>query len=125
LPFREASAFFRDIFESIEKIERFIAGMDIDAFSEDERTISAVERELQKISEAAIRPGDDAVIICPGPPWREIRGIRNWLWHQYDKVDLETIWITVERDLVDLKPAVQRALISSQTLSVADELPPE
>jgi uncharacterized protein with HEPN domain len=110
LPFREYSASLGDILESIERIERFTAGMDIVAFSEDEKTISAVERELQKISEAAIRLGDDAQKLCPGPPWRDIRGIGNWLRHQYDRVDLETIWTTVERDLVALKPQVRRAL---------------
>lgn len=110
MPFREHSASLGDILESIERIERFTAGMDITAFSEDEKTISAVERELQKISEAAIRLGDDAEKLCPGPPWRDIRGIGNWLRHQYDRVDLETIWTTVERDLVVLKPQVRRAL---------------
>lgn len=86
--------------------------MDIDAFGEDEKTVSAVERELQKISEAAIRLGDEAETICPGPPWRDIRGIGNWLRHQYDRVDLETIWTVVERDFVSLKPAVEQALNS-------------
>jgi uncharacterized protein with HEPN domain len=110
LPFREHSASLGDILESIERIERFTAGMDSTAFSDDEKTISAVERELQKISEAAIRLGDDAERLCPGAPWRDIRGIGNWLRHQYDRVDLETIWTTVERDLVALKPQVRRAL---------------
>jgi uncharacterized protein with HEPN domain len=110
LPFRKLSASFRDILESIERIERFTKGMHLFAFSEDEKTISAVERELQKISEAAIRLGDDAEKLCPGPPWRDIRGIGNWLRHQYDRIDLETIWTTVERDLAAIKPEVQRAL---------------
>jgi uncharacterized protein with HEPN domain len=96
LPFKEPNASLRDILESIDKIERFTAGMDLIAFSEDEKTISAVERELQKISEAAIRLGNEAEALCPGLPWRDIRGIGNWLRHQYDRVDLETIWTTVE-----------------------------
>jgi uncharacterized protein with HEPN domain len=112
LPFKDLSAPFRDILASIEKIERFVARMDIIAFSEDEKTVSAVERELQKISEAAVRLGQQAEQLCPGPPWADIRGIGNWLRHQYDRVDLETIWTTVERDLVNLKPAVQLALTS-------------
>jgi uncharacterized protein with HEPN domain len=110
LPFRESSDSLRDILDCIERIERFTAGMDLDAFIEDEKTISAVERELQKISEAAIRLGDNAERLCPGPAWRDIRGIGNWLRHQYDRIDLETIWTTVERDLVALKPQVQLAL---------------
>jgi uncharacterized protein with HEPN domain len=114
LPFKEPNASLRDILESIDKIERFTAGMDLIAFSEDEKTISAVERELQKISEAAIRLGNEAEALCPGLPWRDIRGIGNWLRHQYDRVDLETIGTTVERDLISLKPSVQRALVQPQ-----------
>lgn len=90
MPFRKHSASLGDILESIERIERFTAGMDISAFSEEEKTISAVERELQKISEAAARLGEDAEKLCPGAPWRDIRGIWNWLRHQYDRIDLET-----------------------------------
>ena len=114
LPFKDPNALLHDLLESIGRIERFTAGMDLIAFSEDEKTISAVERELQKISEAAIRLGDEAEALCPGPSWRDIRGIGNWLRHQYDRVDLETIWTTVERDLITLKSSVQRALIDDR-----------
>lgn len=84
--------------------------MDLDAFREDLRTVAAVERKLQKVSEAAVRLGDDAERLCPGPPWRDIRGIGNWLRHQYDKVDVETVWNTVQNDLPILKTAVARSL---------------
>ena len=49
--------------------------MDLRSFTEDARTVAAVERNLQKISEAAVRLGEDAEQLCPGPPWRNIRGI--------------------------------------------------
>jgi len=84
--------------------------MDEVAFGEDEKTVSAVERELQKISEAAIRLGTDAEMLCPGPAWKQIRGMGNWLRHGYDKVDIEIVWTTVERDIPALEIAVQRAL---------------
>ena len=70
----------------------------------------AVERKLQVISEAAIRLGDQAEVLCPTLPWRNIRGIGNWLRHQYDRVDVEAIWHTVVDDLPPLQSAVVRAL---------------
>jgi uncharacterized protein with HEPN domain len=91
-------------------IEVFTDGMDIEAFRSDPRTVAAVERKLQLISEAAIRLGDEADRLCPGQPWRNIRGLGNWLRHQYDRIDLETIWRTVTTDLPPLKVAVERAL---------------
>jgi uncharacterized protein with HEPN domain len=38
-------------------VERFTSGMDFEQFREDPKTIAAVERKLQVISEAATRLG--------------------------------------------------------------------
>jgi uncharacterized protein with HEPN domain len=34
----------------------------------------------------------------------------NWLRHQYDRVDVETIWNTIQDDLPPLKAAAEKAL---------------
>jgi len=72
-------------------IERFTLGMDFEAYGEDLKTMGAVERKLLLISEAAVRLGDQGPALCPGLPGN-IRGIGNWLRHQYDRVDVETVW---------------------------------
>ncbi|HTW70074.1 MAG TPA: HepT-like ribonuclease domain-containing protein [Acetobacteraceae bacterium] len=43
----------RDVVDNCERIERHIAGMDFATYSRDEKTRDAVERCLQRISEAA------------------------------------------------------------------------
>lgn len=110
MPFRELSQSLRDIAEAIADIKHFTLGMNADVFRADPKTIAAVERKLQVISEAAIRLGDQAEVLCPGLPWRNIRGIGNWLRHQYDHVDVDSIWQTVTDDLPPLENAVLRAL---------------
>jgi len=87
-----------------------LRGLDLDAFIADERTQSAVERKLLIVSEGAVRLKDAAESLCPDVPWRDIRGIGNWLRHQCDRVDLETIWNTIHDDLPPLKQAVEKAL---------------
>jgi len=72
--------------------------------------VAATERKLLSISEAAVRLGDEAENLCPGIRWRDIRGIGNWLRHQYDRVDLEIIWNTVTEQLPLLKTSVATAL---------------
>jgi len=47
----------RDIMANCERIERHIAGMKFAAYSRDEKTRDAVERCLQRISEAACKLG--------------------------------------------------------------------
>ena len=40
--------------------------MEFEDFRQDPKTVAAVERKLQLISEAAIRLGEDAERLCPG-----------------------------------------------------------
>ena len=112
MPFEESRLPLTDILESIGAIERFVEGMSLDKFMADELTQAAVERKLLIISEAAIRLGDRAATLCPSVPWRDIRGIGNWLRHQYDRIDQEIIWNTIHDDLPPLKVAVEKALRS-------------
>jgi uncharacterized protein with HEPN domain len=100
----------REIADAIGMIETFTTGMDFEESREDPKTVAAVERKLQIISEAAIRLGGDAETRCPGLPWRDIRGIGNWLRHQYDRIELSVVWKTVRVDLPLLRAAVLRAL---------------
>jgi uncharacterized protein with HEPN domain len=86
--------------------------MDLEAYRQDEKTQAAVERKMLIVSEAAIRLKDTAELHCPGVPWRDIRGSGNWLRHQYDSVDVETIWNTIQDDLPPLRTAVEKALVS-------------
>jgi uncharacterized protein with HEPN domain len=125
LSFRNAKLCFRDIFDAIEMIEQFTAGMNFEDFRADPKTIAAVERKLQVISEAAIRIGPNAAADYPWLPWHDIRGIGNWLRHQYERIELPVIWGTVQDDLPPLKAAVQRAFevlpaAGPETLSAVD-----
>jgi uncharacterized protein with HEPN domain len=84
--------------------------MTFEEFCTEEKTVAAVERKLSVISEAAVRLGDEGPRLCPDIPRRDVRGIGNWLRHQYDRVDRETIWTTVWRDLPTMKPLVFQVL---------------
>ncbi len=105
MPFKNEDDSLRDIAEAIGMIEAFTSGMDFETFRQDPKTIAAVERKLQIISEAAIRLGGYAESRCPGMPWRDIRGMGNWLRHQYERIELAVIWRTVQVDLPPLNPA--------------------
>ena len=110
MPFSGDSLSLTDILDAIVAIEQFTRSMDFDAFRQDPKTIAAVERKLQVISEAAVRLGEQAEALCPGLPWRDVRGIGNWLRHQYDRVDIETIWNTLTTDLPPVKVSVDEAV---------------
>jgi uncharacterized protein with HEPN domain len=117
MPFEDARSHLGDILESILRIESFVDGMDFEAYRRDDKTQAAVERKMLIISEAAIRLGGQAEALCPGVPWRDIRGIGNWLRHQYDRVEVETVWNTIQDDLPALKVAVDRGLKTPESSS--------
>lgn len=110
MPFKDENERIGDIANAIAMIEKFTYGMDFDQFRADPKTVAAVERMLLIISEAAIRLGAAAEVNYPGVAWRDIRGMGNWLRHQYDRVELPVIWRTVEVDLPPLKRVVFAAL---------------
>jgi uncharacterized protein with HEPN domain len=101
---------FDDILKSIDLIDSFLEGMDFEAYRNNLKTRSAVERQMQILTEAAIRLGDDADAICPGPDWRGFRRMGNVLRHMYHRVDDEIVWNTVKQELPPLREAVLRAL---------------
>jgi uncharacterized protein with HEPN domain len=53
LPFRDNPTHFRDILDAIDHIGEFLNGIDFEAYQEDLKTKSAVERQMQIITEAA------------------------------------------------------------------------
>lgn len=105
---------FRDMLDAITLIDQFTSGMKFEAFRSDLMAVAAVERELQIISEAAIRLADDAEQLCPGLPWRDIGGIGNQLRHAYERIDLATIWNTAKDDLPALTAAIEKVLEPGQ-----------
>ena len=115
MPFSDPYHYLAEIYESIVAIESFVEGMTFREFCAEEKTVAAVERKLSVISEAAVRLGEAGPRLCPDIPWRDVRGIGNWLRHQYDRVDRETIWTTVERDLPAMKSFIFRALEQKRT----------
>jgi len=100
-----------DILESIDHISTFIGEMTVEDYAQDLKTRSAVERQMQIITEAAIRLGDEAELLCPGLDWRGYRGMGNFLRHEYHRVDDQIVWDTVKVELPLLRAAVVKALI--------------
>jgi len=102
--------YLEDILDSIEKIERFIAGMTFEQFIKDDKTVYAVIRALEIIGEAAKNIPEDVRSSYSEVPWREIAGMRDKLVHNYFGVDLEVVWKTASEDLSNLEPTIRRIL---------------
>jgi uncharacterized protein with HEPN domain len=99
------------IVANIDRIESHIAGRSFAEFEVDPMLTDAVERCLQRITEASIRIGAARMAeIVPDLPFGEVRGLGNILRHVYEKIDLATVWDTVRHDLPALRAACAAAL---------------
>ncbi|HEX9813427.1 MAG TPA: DUF86 domain-containing protein, partial [Myxococcota bacterium] len=96
-----------DMYEAIEKIERFLCGLDRDAFLQDDRTVDAVVRNLEIIGEAAGRLSEEFRSSHPGIEWRRMVGLRNRIVHDYFGIDLEIVWTILEQELPGLKEKIR------------------
>lgn len=84
----------------------FVEGIDKAAFLADVKTQSAVLHQLLILGEAVKRLSDAFRSAQPGLPWRMMAGMRDKLIHEYDSVDLDEVWQTVNVDLPELVAAL-------------------
>ena len=98
-----------DIWEAVEKIERYVSGMDHDAFVGDEKTIDSVVRNLEIIGEAANRLPQDFRTQYPEIKWPQIIGLRHRIVHDYFNIDVEIVWQIIQTDLPFFKSRISPA----------------
>jgi uncharacterized protein with HEPN domain len=69
----------------------------------------AVIRQYEVVGEIAKRLPPELLITQPAVDWRALKGFRDYLAHNYDKVEAQIIWDAVEK-LPILKAAAEALL---------------
>jgi uncharacterized protein with HEPN domain len=100
----------RDILHHIDLAAAFLADTNLAAFKSDLRTLYAVTRCLEIISEASRRIADDVKRRHPAIGWRQIAAAGNVYRHDYEDVAAQMVWDTVHRALPELREAVSKDL---------------
>jgi uncharacterized protein with HEPN domain len=99
---RKDNAYLEDILEAAKAVRRFTGGISLEAFKANEEKYEAVNRKFEIIGEAARRLSPEARNLFPEIPWNLVTAMRNILIHDYDDVDLDVVWQTVQRDVPPL-----------------------
>jgi uncharacterized protein with HEPN domain len=102
--------YLKDILTEIDRVSRFIRGMNYERFSRDEKTQYAVVRSIEIIGEASKNIPEDIRSRYPDIPWRDMATMRNLIVHQYANVNLNVVWQTATQDLPRLKGSVKQAI---------------
>ncbi len=103
--------YLEDIIQAIKLIlDDYVSGVSFEEFDKDKKTQDAVIRQIAIIGEAMGKLNKDFIENHPELPSKEAVSMRNVLVHDYDWVDTEEVWRTIEQDLPNLKQSVEKIL---------------
>lgn len=85
-----------DMLNAAKLAQDFVSDIDWKTFELDLMRQSAVTRQIEIVGEAARRISTETQMTIPNIPWSKVIGMRNHLIHEYDDLDLEIIWDTIQ-----------------------------
>ena len=107
--------FLTDIADNISLARKFVSDLSFADFEADPKTVYAVTRCLEIISEASRRLSDDFKAGHSEIDWKQVAGAGNVYRHGYQVVRADILWRTVQGFLPPLLEVVDRALKRSAT----------
>src|SRR6202162_284461 len=114
MPSRPTITALRDILHHIELAVSFSAGFNRDSFKHDIKTVYAVTRCLEIISEASRRLPTNLKSRHPDISWKDIAGAGNVYRHDYKQISTAMIWNTIKA-LPGLLEVVEKELLRAKT----------
>jgi uncharacterized protein with HEPN domain len=102
-----------DILDNIARIRRYTRGINAGRYARQPKTQDAVERCLERISEAARKLGDILDQKHPEVEFPKLRGIGSVLRHDYDEINVRLVWSFVENRLDVLERACRAEIAPS------------
>ena len=113
MPFRDWPLRIQDIIVACDRLQKVTSGMNFEDFSNiDEILLQGILYNFIIIGEAAINVPDDIQSRYPQIPWRLMSNMRNVMAHEYFQVDIERVWRTIQEDIPELVPMLQKLLKS-------------
>lgn len=100
----------QDILDAAQRIHGHIQDLDFEEFASNRLLIDAIFFNLATIGEAASHVPVEIQMRHPELPWDDMRDNRNFLVHEYFRVDLNIVWDTITQDIPPLVPRLQAVL---------------
>jgi uncharacterized protein with HEPN domain len=117
MPSERTGGVLRDILHHINLAAQFVEGLHREAFKADIRTVYAVTRCLEIISEASRRLPTELRRLPtelkarhPNISWQQMAGAGNVYRHDYEDVAAQLVWDTVKRALPPLRIVIEEEI---------------
>jgi uncharacterized protein with HEPN domain len=94
------------ILEAINRLQIHAGKLSREELESDVLRYYGIVKNIEIIGEAANMLSSAFKDAHPEVPWRVIAGMRNFLVHEYFRVDNDTVWDVIHSDIVELKEHV-------------------
>ena len=101
---------FIKMIEYIDKALKYTKNYNYEQFCEDEKTIDATVFAISQIGELVKNISKETMKKYSNIEWNMIKGLRNRIVHDYDGINLKSIWFVLENDLEQLKEDIQKII---------------
>ena len=91
------------IIEHCITIERVVSKLTKEQFEIDVVLRNSVCFDILQIGELAKTLSDEFILRYNQMPWKDIKGMRDWVVHGYHKIDIDDVWTTATEDIKPLK----------------------
>lgn len=100
----------KKMLEYIEKIEKYTYSLSFESFSSNDMVIDATIFAISQIGELIKNISDVFQKEHPYIKWSVIKGLRNKIVHDYEGINLQMIWIIINKDIPKLKDDLMNIL---------------
>ena len=98
---------------AIDRILRYTEGKSYEDLVNDDMMYYAVIKNIEIIGEAANMLTTEFQTTHPDTPWKMVKGMRNYIVHEYFQIDDVVVWDVVTNNLLPLKQQLQSYINST------------
>ena len=97
-----------------ERVIRYTSGKTYDDLKADDMMYYAVVKNIEILGEAANLLSPEFIASHPATPWKQVRGLRNYIVHEYFQIDDVVVWGVVKTDIPILHTQITEYLTEFQ-----------
>ncbi|MBQ6965386.1 MAG: DUF86 domain-containing protein [Bacteroidaceae bacterium] len=87
------------ILAAINRVVRYTTGKTYEDLLADDMMYYAVVKNIEMMGEAANMLTSEFQATHPETPWRMVKGMRNYIVHEYFQIDNTVVWDVVTKEL--------------------------
>ena len=98
------------ILHAIDRVLRYTDGKSYEELVSNDMMYYAVVKNIEIMGEAANMLTSDFITSHPETPWKQVRGMRNYIVHEYFQIDDVVVWDVVTNNLKPLREQIEKYL---------------